>query len=622
MKTFKEIISESFDTKYRHRRVLDDVTRKTFVFKDGNQNIVVWFGTDGDSKNIATKQSRTWEVRISGMTKSHKSGAKLKQFNDPMRVVGTIIDILKLFRSEVHPRGFVISIKNDNKIENLIRLFSRIANRELRMLTEVARVYKNDEVLKSPVMFVYDSIFNFNDVYAHVVKDRQRVTQDDIKHKVVYTLLNRKHVKEVVIKPEMVTTTDTERAKEIIQKWIIDNPPKDVKDTTSIDIPKVGEGPRHTQVMKKMVELQSDLFNSVPESDYDGIKLTIEQCDRTTEMFTSQPSNMNMLEYGGILGQHLESLNNIIDKSTLDEFGKLMARDSAAEMIKQYIDIVDDSFTGSYLNLDTGISKLSPKEQRVVRDFTGDGFRQVNDNLSKEANGFAQRGDLNIDRVIGHLDNAFASVGVLGQNIKPYTMLFRGMKDITLGMVRDIVNTKTYTTTSFMSTTMKLSAVKAFTSNADVRRSIILRKTDGYKYMLSDTEEYTDERKVNVVMVIEPENLQLLVPNGYSEFRHECEFIVNRGTVFDVDVIQTYAHNDHRNKNHAGTIVLYLKVRKSINESEEVVTLSEKIKEKKHIDNIIGTLGLFEYLSTYDNGDDLTDEEKEHIEAKFNSPLV
>ncbi len=213
---------------------------------------------------------------------------------------------------------------------------------------------------------------------------------------------------------------------------------------------------------------------------------------------------------------------------------------------------------------------VTPEVQGSVARYTGAQYWNVNQHL------LTGKGDEKTHKIITDIDEAFEQAGVIAHNIQPAPTLYRGL-EMRGSDVSSILQTGLFATTAFMSTSIDPLIAIEF-AECSSHKLLFKGRTDN-KQVMADA--IIEGAKMSVVFIIEPDGLPVYIP-GRNGQMGENEFIVNRNTVFDADVIQMDEDATHA--------IIRLSVRDSGAYSESIVGVQQKQERLQELESLATVL--------------------------------
>lgn len=522
MKFNDVLINEAMDTSYDYICHLNQPNRIVFSFFDGiDTNYCVRFGRNGTA--LATKKSKTWEVRVSRMSKAGKSGLVIQTIDDPMRFAGTILSITQdmLVGGRYAPErsnGFTIHIKAKIHSAKFARLAKRVAPK-LRM--------DSADVPGSEYLFLYRKGMKFQDVFSFIEgvdksqSEKEAVTVADLQAQ------EQPEPKTPTIRLDDDYIMSMGMTLPAREQWVEKKPAASrnphVKATVELDTARdVATG------VSEKFAAHPDVFGDVGKelAENESFKMyfnaVVEDIVRGNTMITDIKKRVQDYDPSITMSPALEK-----------RFAVEINQFRSSEIMN------------AYSNMDTediGLTKLSKNQTGAIENYTKHHYQEINQML---------RGVDALDTnspyyaTIELLDSVFEDIGFdAGESIP--TVLYRGMTT-SKDMVRKMFATSKYVVPAFMSTSMNPQIPAVFNGPSEV---------DLDTMQDIGSEEEINKGQYSILFIIDPKGAHAIMPGPISSFSSECEVIINRNSVFDITdmmLLETSRYSSH------GRVVVYLK---------------------------------------------------------------
>lgn len=534
------------DSKYSNRKIF------TFTEPDG-QTIAVRFNQGAKFSHLATKATKTWHVEITGVADTGKTGGKLKPFRDPMKVAASIIDAINTAKAdEPMMQGISFRVRTQQPIERLTRLLKR-ATRYIRMDVFTSHISEDDK--QFGVFFFVRQGKTMDDAFGWVKKTEGQSTEDALATAVEELPLPKPEPIEITIEDIPGFSTNKKVAMNV-EKWTKAKAPMpiDTKKNHDKATDKLRESPiyqkfdaKENQNVEAFIDPHQDswtvdaynkgIIAGRPNQSPMVVKIREKIDEVCTQMVAEYTS--------GIKESTFKSLSIMLDDINSISGSDYRTKDAVKTAISLFLAKIDERTKSLYRkhslaeSYDSNIIIATPDKSDMadaVNNFTGSGYKAINQHITT-----GDSTKTGVEEQIANMDQAFKWYGVDAGKLKPRMLLFRGMKGVPFAFVDDIVRTGKFATLSFMSTSTKLAILESFGhGNSNPLRLFKKQMPDAIEEELNWFRANAAQgvkNEVGICFVIEPANVPVIIPGNMGEHVTECEYIVNRGTKFNAELL-------------------------------------------------------------------------------------
>lgn len=569
-------LNEVADNVYEYNPARSTATSKYYVITSDEmkQDVVCAFTYDAD---VADRRKKIWFGTVSAM-RGKKGGFPIIDMGNPEVLANTVADLLKMFQLSYKANAILLRVhkKGSGRMWD-VRL--KQALRKLRLPTDSTSVLEVGDSAKDVSYFVItrpgfdaSSVLSGSSEYSHL----QRIASMMSVEKDPATVRN------IVMTIDDLTYDASPKS---IETWVIDNPPMKVPAKT-----------RYT------IESQPSELPRIVKSNEDRIK-------KMTRLWVDKESSTEKQAAIQEYGDYLVGANSMIGMDPLQIANKLLPK--TEEMNTKIGTKLTGGLTKTYL---LGVSRYIEEQYKSLPDANrslaqtealrsycqGEMYVKLNTFLFEgtEPENISDK----YRTVLQGMDSMYAEHGMDMGDVRPKTRLYRGVP-MEKNQVLKMLRRGTFASTAYMSAS--ISPLVAVGFSEESHNQLVVDKHDR-----GDVIELLENSKSSscaVVFIIEPDGVPVINPGG-AGYPDECEFIINRGTVFAAEYIRASV-----NDNGTVRVTVRLKLKRHTSYTESVIDFYN---DDKELMELIPLAQLLEVTST--SGEDWSENKLE----KHNSPVL
>lgn len=491
-------LNENTSATYNYYPARSTKENKFFVIdmQAETRDVVVTFTTKTKT-DVGNRSKRAWFCTVSAM-RGKKGGLTIRDVGVQEKFQETIVRLVQEFMLKTRANAVSMRIQRkgsgkmfDMKIKTLFK--------KLRYPCETTKILNvGDHEMAEDFSFFLITKPGFD---SSKLVERQEQTinilaskmasEDDVSSK-----------KTIIVTADMVPGFE-EFHDEVKTKWIEDKPARRVT-SRELELPTIQPNTRNVYRQRLETSTESESFE-------------VSQLARTALGTLDMPVDLTTLS---------NRLKPVIDAAAVDP--KYAADVSA--ICKNVLSSRSKEYEQQYTRLsmqmmqDDVYAGLSRVNQSAIARYTGSQYWEVNDML------LTGKSSERSEKIVEQMDESFAEIGINAGNIKPKPLLYRGC-EMAGSSVRKIIETGLFASTAYMSSSIDPLVACEFAETSPL--SVITSETHGKSDML----DVMTRDKVKVIFIIESDGLPVLIPGKHGQ-AGECEFIINRNTVFDAQVVQ------------------------------------------------------------------------------------
>ncbi|UNA01956.1 hypothetical protein PVA8_267 [Vibrio phage PVA8] len=486
-------LTENMSATYDYYPARSTKENKFFVIdmKGEARDVVVSFTTKTKS-DIGNRGKRSWFCTVSAM-RGKKGGLTIRDMGDQEKFQETLVKLIQSFMLKTRANAVSMRIQKigsgkmfDMRVKTLFK--------KLRYGCETTKIMNvgDNEMAEDFSFFVITKP-------GYDADKLVEATEETI------NILAAKMAKETDIssKKTIIVTADAgydDYEDDVLGQWVEENPAVRVPNQI-LQMPQM-EARVSASIKQQLTEAAAT----------DGLTKLANAAQAIVDM------NIDLVDVAERMNPYIDAARSEGVKANLisEVCGALLkARSRAFE--KQYDQLSlqmmqEDSYAG-----------LSSLTQAAISRYSASRYSwKVNEELVHGT------GDEKVRDAISRLDRAFYEAGKVSNGVT----LYRGC-EMSSKRVGSILESGAFVSTAFItSSTDPFVACDFVESSA---KTIVNATSKNSKSIMRDMLE--SDRKLNVVFVIESDGLPVLAPGKYGK-KGDCDFIINRNTMFEADVVQ------------------------------------------------------------------------------------
>ncbi|CAM0072060.1 Alt-like RNA polymerase ADP-ribosyltransferase [Vibrio phage K567] len=493
---FQEL-NETATSTYNYYPARSTKVNRYFVIDMAGEtkDVVVTF-TSKTKSGLGDRTKRAWFCTVTAM-RGKKGGLTIRDMGDQQKFQETLVKLVQEFMLKVRANAVSMRVQKkgsgkmfDMRIKTLFK--------KLRYGCETTKILNvgDHEMAEDFSFFVINKPgYNTDKLLESEEKTINILAAQMSKEPDIAT------ARSIIVTADMVPGFE-EFHDEVKAEWIEDKPAKRVPNTPMV-MPALTPATRGVYRER----LQGAANHSVPEVA-DVARIALGTLDIPIDLQT-------------IASRIAPAMRNTKhqDQGTVNEIVRNMLSVKSREFETQY------NTLAVQLQQDPTWSGVSPEVQGSIARYTGAQYWNVNQHL------LTGKGTEKTAKIISDIDSAFEEAGVMGHNIQPTPLLYRGM-ECTSNVVRSILKTGLFASTAYMSASTDPMIAVEF---AEANVLDVMTSRDSSKQEMLDTLGF-GTMNMKVVFIIESDGLPVYIP-GRNGQQGENEFMINRNTVFDADVV-------------------------------------------------------------------------------------
>ncbi|CAL9959110.1 Alt-like RNA polymerase ADP-ribosyltransferase [Vibrio phage D479] len=482
---------------------------KTHLYRISNpakQDIAVAFSPLSQSGFTSTAK-RVWFGTVSAI-KQRKGGAVIRDLGDPGMMANTIGNVVDEFFVARKANAVMLRV---NKVGSgkLWDVQLKRVLKKYRLKAETTQMVANGESdIRGSYSFFVISRASFN-------PDTLFESEESTIRRIASMMAQEPDPAFVTVSMAMSDVPGAEfKSEEAIAQWMEDEPPRVVTNSLQLTLGARFSYPQ--TIIGRKIEAQNAVKQAV---------FTDEDTQRQVELLLSASEGAIELDSDPIaIANKLMPMVRNIDMSSpsvaraVKKLTAHVGRAQADRTRNQYADL-------SAKLVDDYADKISPEERTVIKEYTGLEYESINEALMHGTEDSEY-----IDK-INTLDNAFSSIGMNMGNLKPRTMLYRGLP-MDNHVAIEMVKNKSFASLAFMSSSMDPMTASQFAELYPFR--LVASETEPADFV--NVLRESSAKECGVVFIIDPEGVPGLIP-GDMGVAAETEVIINRGVTFRADPV-------------------------------------------------------------------------------------
>ncbi len=498
---FKELIETSTSSYNYYPARSTKVNRYFVIDMEGVAKDVVVTFTSKTKSGIADRSKRTWFCTVSAM-RNKKGGLPIREVGDEKKFQQTLVKLVQEFMLKVRANAVSMRIQRkgsgkmfDMRIKTLFK--------KLRYGCETTRILNvgDHEMAEDYSFFVINK----------PGYDIDKLTEQESTINTIAAKMSKEPdistARTIIVTADMLPGFE-EYHDDVKAQWLEENPASRVKNY-EMQIPELA--PVNSRRQRERLE-------------YRAANSSLEVSIAARVALGTLDIPMSLVQLSHRLAPSIRKTRHR-DAAIVREIVSNVMAVKSREFRQQY-----DALS-IQLQQDPEWSSLPPSVHSSLLRYTRSMYGDVNRHLMTGV------GTEKTAEIIQNMDIAFEQAGVIAGNMKPAPLLYRGM-ECDASVVRKIVETGLFASTGFMSASTDPMIAAEFSETGQVE--LLKSRNTGKQEFL----EHIGDGRKKLVFIIESDGLPVFIVGSHSA-PGENEFIINRNTVYDADIVAMDSFGDN-----------------------------------------------------------------------------